>query len=395
MAKAKIRSITPANTADITGKIVTWARKRLGKSQEEIAKQIGRRFRAAHIEDWEKERTKPPFDKAKKLATALHIPFGFLFLTEIPTHDVKVPDRRTVGNVSVDTFSPEFLDQLRNLLLKQEWYRDYVSEQGKKPLSFVGRFNTSSPVDDVAADIRKELGITHDFRVVARTWEDFLSNLMASAESAGILMIRSGVVGSASRRHLSVKEFRGFAHSDPIAPLIFINGRDSTSAQVFTLAHELAHLWIGKGGVSNPNPKHRSTDEHNLIERFCNKVAAEVLVPRTEFLRQWLDSVSIEQNVYTLVRYFRVSEHVILRQAFEHDKLSRNEYEKRIEVLEDRFRAAQSGGNFFINVRVRNSRTLAVSVLDAIHEKRVSLRDAATLLGCKVPTLKTIATELR
>ena len=180
--------------------------------------------------------------------------------------------------------------------------------------------------------------------------------------------------------------------------LILLNGADSTSAQVFTLAHELAHLWIGKSGISNPNPKKRSADESNSIERFCNQVAAELLVPHTEFLRRWRNSDTVENNVRTLVRYFRVSTHVILRQAFELDKITREVYEERIEAEEERFRLQQEeregGGNFYRTMRVRNSRILVSSVLEAIQTSKIGLRDAATLLGCKVPTLKNVASEL-
>ena len=219
---------------------------------------------------------------------------------------------------------------------------------------------------------------------------------MTAAETAGVLLIRSGVVGSASRRPLSVKEFRGFVFSEPVAPLVFINGGDSTSAQVFTLAHELVHLWIGKSGISNPSPKKRSNDEVNDIERFCNKVAAEVLVPHSEFLRRWNDNQPLETNVQTLIRHFRVSTHVILRQAFEQDKISRDEYEERIQAEEDRFRVLlkAKGGSFSATYPSAIAASSPL-VLDAIQENRVGLRDAATLLGCKVPTLKNVASELR
>ena len=344
-----------------------------------------------------REKSRPDFKKARKLADALHIPFGYLFLPKRPTNDVKVPDLRTVGSRPITEFSPNMLDQLRHLFLKQEWYREYANEHGREPIEFIGRFSVRSSYEEVARDIREKLGINDKFRAAAYTWEKFLTNFMTVVENAGVLLIRSGVVGSASRRPLSVKEFRGFVLSDRIAPLVFINGADSTSAQVFTLAHELVHLWIGKSGISNPNPKKRSTDEVNDIERFCNKVAAEVLVPHTEFLRGWNDKQPVESNVQTLIRHFRVSTHVILRQAFEQDKVSRDEYEERIQAEEDRFRVLlkAKGGSFFRNLPIRNSRILTNSVLDAIQENRVGLRDAATLLGCKVPTLKNVASELR
>ena len=149
-----------------------------------------------------------------------------------------------MGSKPITEFIPNLLDQLRNLLLKQEWYRDYATAEGRKTLSFVGRFNVNSSYEKVAADIANELGINSQFRAAASNWEGFLTNFMANAEAAGILVIRSGVVASASQRPLSVKEFRGFVLSGPIAPLVFINGADSTSAQVFTLAHEMVHQSI-------------------------------------------------------------------------------------------------------------------------------------------------------
>jgi Zn-dependent peptidase ImmA (M78 family)/transcriptional regulator with XRE-family HTH domain len=389
---------TQNNPALITGDVVKWARDRLAFTQQQLADEIGTGVKAEHIDQWEKEESRPDFKKAQKLAVTLHIPFGYLFLSVPPKNDVRIPDLRTVGSKPIIQFSPNLLDQLRNLLLKQEWYRDYATEEGRKTLAFIGRFNINSPYEKVAADISVELGINAEFRGAASNWEAFLTNFMANAEAAGILVIRSGVVANASQRPLSVNEFRGFVLSDPTAPLVFINGADSTSAQVFTLAHELAHLWIGKSGISNPNPKKRSADEVNFIERFCNQVAAELLVPHAEFLRRWKAGIAVEENVKALVRYFRVSTHVILRQAFEQDKISRHEYEERIQLEEDRFKKQQeereSGGNFYRTMRVRNSRILVASVLDAIQTSRVSLRDAATLLGCKVPTLKNVASEL-
>jgi len=392
------KATTPHNSALISSSVIEWARKRLGKTHEQIADEIGSSVKAEDLAQWEAGENLPNFRKAQKLAVALHIPFGYLFLSDPPKNDIKVPDLRTVGSKPITEFSANLLDQLRNLLLKQEWYRDYATEEGRKPLAFVGRFSVNSSYEKVAADISNELGINAKFRTAASNWEGFLTNLMAGAEAAGILVIRSGVVASSSKRTLKVNEFRGFVLSDPIAPLVFINGADSTSAQVFTLAHELAHLWIGKSGISNPNPKKRSADENNSIERFCNQVAAELLVPRAEFLKRWRNSETVENNVRMLVRYFRVSTHVILRQAFELDKITRQEYEERIEAEEERFRLQQEeregGGNFYRTMRVRNSRILVSSVLEAIQASKIGLRDAATLLGCKVPTLKNVASEL-
>lgn len=127
MAK-KEKSKTANNPALITGDIITWARERLGYSYKQVADEIGPSVTADDIAQWEGKKAFPDFRKAQKLATALHIPFGYLFLSHRPKNDIKVPDLRTVGSKPITEFTPNLLDQLRNLLLKQEWYRDYATE---------------------------------------------------------------------------------------------------------------------------------------------------------------------------------------------------------------------------------------------------------------------------
>ena len=136
------------------------------------------------------------------------------------------------------------------------------------------------------------------------------------------------------------------------------------------------------------NPKKRSTDENNTIERFCNQVAAELLVPHAEFFKRWRNTDTVENNVRMLVRYFRVSTHVILRQAFEQDKISRQEYEERIEAEEERFRLQQEeregGGNFYRTMRVRNSRILVLG-LKGIQTSKIGSPGCRDITGLQSP----------
>ncbi|HMM61712.1 MAG TPA: ImmA/IrrE family metallo-endopeptidase, partial [Candidatus Rifleibacterium sp.] len=85
----------------------------------------------------------------------------------------------------------------------------------------------------------------------AANWESFFNILVERSEQAGIIILRSGKVGNNTHRTLDVKEFRGFVIYDELAPFIFINGADAKAAQIFTLVHELAHVWLGASGVSN------------------------------------------------------------------------------------------------------------------------------------------------
>lgn len=213
--------------------------------------------------------------------------------------------------------------------------------------------------------------------------------------------MRSGIVGSNTHAKLSVDEFRGFAISDQYAPVVVINGRDSTAAQIFTLAHELAHIWIGESGISNPNFRKRSTEQTNTIEQFCNYVAAEVLVPHSSFEKRWQSNASLDQNVQQFVRIYRVSSLVILRRAFEANKLSESEYWKKFEEERARFVKKKDeeaekggGGNFYRTMPIRNSKKLTQTVVNALKERKIALRDAAGLLSVKIPTLRKIVEHL-
>ena len=159
---------------------------------------------------------------------------------------------------------------------------------------------------------------THNgLRSQSNSWTDFLTNFMHRAEDIGVLVIRSSVVENNNYRKLSVSEFRGFAISDSLAPLVFINGQDAKAAQIFTLAHELAHLWVGASGVSNPDYRRATTQQMAETEQVCNSAAAETLVPASDFLGRWRTGRPVELNLQSLAEHYRVSSLVVSPTGFD------------------------------------------------------------------------------
>src|SRR5262249_33898233 len=273
---------------------------------------------------WEKGNSRPTFRKAEELAKVLRIPFGFLFLSAPPSEQTPIPDLRTVEEGRIRKPSPDFIDLLNEVLVKQQWYREYARDHKARPLDFVGRFSRKDGVENVVAEVKNTIDIDEDRRT-AGSWDEFLRRLVRHTESSGVLVMRSGIVGGNTRRPLSVDEFRGFAVADDFAPLIFINGRDAKSAQIFTLAHELAHIFIGESGISNPDLSRTPQTNRSTVEEFCNAAAAELLVPSDDFIQAWDSGLkSGDEKSQSLARKYRVSTIVILRRALELRRLTTN-----------------------------------------------------------------------
>lgn len=178
-------------------------------------------------------------------------------------------------------------------------------------------------LDRTAAAMRAVLGWDSEARARCRTWDEALTQLREAAESAGVLVMISGIVGSDTNRKLDPDEFHGFALADAHAALAFVNGTDSKAAQVFTLAHELAHLWLGETALSDVD---LGSIRANTVERWCNHVAAELLAPIDEFRVAFDPSAGLRDQLQPLAERFRASTQVILGRVREAGRLSWDEY---------------------------------------------------------------------
>ncbi len=387
--------------AYVNRNVVRWARERCGFSKDALAGKL--RVTVQQVAQWEAGPQYPPFGKAQDLASALEIPFGYLFLSAPPIDKPVLPDLRRVTPERLPP-SPEFIDLLNDIVVKHAWYVEYAKESGADRLPFVGARSVNTPFLRTVSDIRSVLGPS-ELRKKARNPSDYLRLLALSAEESGILVMRSGVVRGNPHRKLSVVEFRGFAISDKFAPLIFINSKDALAAQIFTLAHELAHIWIGESGISNIDLGHRSAPRASdeVIEQYCNDVAAEVLVPAAEFEAIWNGATgNNDGKSQYLSRVFRVSVPVILRRALELDRLPQGEFFRLWNLHRERTRTPEenrddeesSGGNFYNTFFARNSRRLTQAVVTFVRTGKMGTLEAARLLNVRTATIPKLAERL-
>jgi Zn-dependent peptidase ImmA (M78 family) len=379
--------------AFITPALLRWARERDRLSAKGAAERL--KVPSERLDAWEQGTARPTFVQAQALARRLHIPFGFLFLSKPPLETLQLPDLRTLGPGTTAAPSPELLDVVSDALAKQAWYQEFLQDEGAESLPFIGKYSLTDTFQDIAADIRNTIGINSALRDAADSADKFLSLLSVSTEAAGVLVLRNGVVGNNTHRPLDVQEFRGFAVSDTFAPLVFINGQDGKAAQIFTLAHELAHLWIGQSGISNIEPLTRQIDG-NRIEVLCNRAAAEILMPLAEFMVLWRKHAAITDNAWVAATRFRVSPVAALRQALDAELCTEREYWAAYRTLAQNTKRAKAGGggDFYRTLLVRNSATLTRTLAGAVAEGRVPYTEAAQLLNIQVGTVSDVTHKL-
>lgn len=365
---------------------IVWARSQARLSRFELAKKLS--VKEDRIEEWEKGESFPTFKQAQKLADSTHIPFGYLYLSNLPNQDINIPDLRTMAGKRILEPSRELKDVISKVELQQEWYRDYLLSTGAQELSFVDSFSVKDRVLSVVEDMRKNIGVKSSN---ALSWDCYERQLTKNIESIGVLVMRSGVVGNNTHRVLDPEEFRGFAISDKIAPVIFINGADAATALLFTLIHELAHIWIGSSGVSNLE------DDSSEEEKFCNSVAGEFLVPHQDFIERWKASPNNDEKIKELARYYKVSTMVIMIRAY-HCKLINWQQYSDYRALEKQKAKSKvkntNGGDFYKTSKIKNGLVFSSTVISEALSGRMLLRDAGKLLDIKPASFKLFAREL-
>ncbi|QQS29840.1 MAG: ImmA/IrrE family metallo-endopeptidase [Sphingobacteriales bacterium] len=368
---------------DISANMLTWAIARAGYDLHEF---IGK---VPNVQLWIKGEKKPTVKQLEDFSKKVYLPFGYLFLPNPPEEKLPIPFFRTndpqATNVSVNVY-----DTILLLLQRQDWLKEYLKDNDFKPIPFVGKFKGTENIATIVYDIRQTLGLRENWASQFDTWEESLNVLTHKIQEAGIIAMFNGIVENNTHRPIEVDECRGFVLVDEYAPFMFINNSDSKAAQMFTIVHELAHIWTGNSAGFDFK-KLKPAD--NPIEVLCDKVAAEFLVPQATFHDVWQKYPKIK----TCSRYFKVSEIVIARRALDTGKITLHEfYSFYDEYINREIKKKDNqigGGDFYATTKKRLSLTFAAHVNNAVKSGKLLYRDAYRLTSLKGDTYQKFFTQ--
>lgn len=314
----------------------------------------------------------PTIKQLEQFANAVHVPLAYLLLPSPPVEMPPIPMFR--GKAGNGKFDLNVYQTILDIQGKQEWLSDYLSENELDECSFVGKYSTKTSVQDMTATMRKYLELDEDWMFSFTTPDKAINFLVERMEEVGVCVFFNGIVGNDTHRALDVEECRGFALvTDTNAPMIFVNNKDSKTAQMFTLAHEFTHVLVGvSAGYAGIEGEF-----HNFIESYCDKVAAEFLVPSELLAKKW---TSIED----CAKIFNVSRLVIARRAHDLCIISDEAYREfyhNYRAFVNKTKKSSSGGAFYATAGKRIGKLFAAHIYNAVRSNQLSYTEAYRLTG--------------
>lgn len=349
-----------------------------------------------NINKWLEGTKLPTFAQIKDFSRRSNIPLGYFFLEEPPEEELEIFKFRTIDSIQHENPSRDLIDVATEMEKIQSWMRDYKISQGYDVLSVIGSVKNLHNAAEIAEIIRNDLNLEYDWYSRSKTAADAFKYVRSLAQNIGILVFLNGVVGNNNNRVLNVKEFRAFAIADDWAPLIFINSRDAINGKLFSLFHEIVHLWIGKSDLYNDDgySLYRGNDETEVI---CNKVAAELMVPESEFKKLWhsIDEKNVYSKIKKITSEFKCSQCVIARKALDNHYINESIYHQIAGFLDNdkQLKNKHGGGNYYSTMNSRLDKNLVLALCSSLMENKVTYTEAYEMTGTSRKTFHKIARD--
>lgn len=338
------------------------------------------------IKEWISGEKEPTFSQIEKVSKKINIPFGYFFLEKPPLEKCKIVDFRTVDSISIHNPSRDLIDTVDLMSGIQEWMAEYNKENGASGYNFVGSIKTTDSVIPAAKTIREDLNLSLNWFEDFRNAREAFNSLRNTIADIGVIVMMNGIVGNNTHRTLNVSEFRAFALTDPYAPLIFINSRDADNGKLFSLLHELVHVWIGKDNFYND--VYGVSQKVSKEEQFCNAVATEILVPDSIFIDEWSNQTgSNESIIYELEKKFICSRFTLLIKAFNTRRIEKAEFNRLLNLFKGQFETMQNqkqgeisgGGDFYRTLATKWDRKVIQAMYSGVQSGRNQYRDVYRL----------------
>lgn len=360
--------------------ILIWAIARAGHKYTEFAD------RNPRVKEWIQQTKRPTVKQLEKFSHKVHLPFGYLFLNKPLKEELPIPFFRTsLRGTSAQEVSLNVFDTIGMLQQRQDWLHSYLKERGSEKLAFVGKYSSRSSIGAIVKSIRETLDLEENWASAFQKIEAAIDHITKKIEDAGIVVAFNSVVENNTSRPITVEECRGFVLVDELAPFMFVNNADAKAAQLFTIVHELAHVWVGKSAGFDFGKLMPANDPTELL---CNAVAAEFLVPAKSFKERW----ERDPQIASVSRHFKVSQIVIARRALDLGKIGKGTFVKFYDQYighEQHKRENQSaGGDFYATTKKRLSLTFAAHINYAVKSNQLLYRDAYKLTGLKGDTFE-------
>lgn len=338
------------------------------------------------IKKWISGEKEPTFSQIETVSKKTNIPFGYFFLEKPPIEDCKIVNFRTVDSISIQNPSRDLIDTVDMMSGVQEWMAEYNKDNGASRYEFVGSIKITDDVIPTAKTIREELNLNLNWFEDFRNAREAFNSLRNTISDLGIIVMMNGIVGNNTHRTLNVSEFRAFALTDPYAPLIFINSRDTDNGKLFSLLHELVHVFIGKDDFYNDT--HGVSQKVSKEEQFCNAVAAEILVPDSIFIDEWSSQAgSNETIICALEKKFICSRFTLLIKAFNTGKIGKIEFNRFLNLFQEQFEVMQNqkqdrasgGGDFYRTLSTKWDKNVIQAMYSGAQSGRNQYRDVYRL----------------
>lgn len=380
-----------AVNVNIRPEILNWA---LNQTTEE---KLGEKL-MANIRQWSVGTKTPTFNQIEDFSRKSNIPLGYFFLQTPPEEQIKLLEYRTIDSKEMTEPSRNLLDTIYEMEAVQEWMIEYKRDMGFDSVEYVGCMKNVTDKDSIVNRIRQDLDLEKEWYKECQDLSAAFNKIRNCLEKCGILVMMSGVVGKNTHRILDLNEFRAFAMIDDLAPLIFINGADFWGGRLFSLCHEIVHIWLGEDDLYND--RRNSGDGAKPIEVICNAVAGELMVPTTVFLEKWSQSQKedVYQKIEDLSKVFLCSESVIARRALDNNRISKDVYNQvvsnAIEAYNQLKQEKGPGGNYYNTARSRLDGAFVRALCESVNAGRTSYTEAYRLTNTTGKTFSEVASGL-